>query len=209
MSIRIPGRQESRLLGRVIRIVHRQREGIPEDARRFFERDPVAGAVAPILARVPLELQLSISPRLRVRAETPESGPVRIVEVPIVIQGDTGLAAWVAVLAADGERRADPGGARRGRRFAIELCVHATADRLRQRDAEAAGMAPQSPMLFLREPYLRTHHGVSVAPERPAITPDGEAVGVPMENRSVQRVATSWASKTASRLTSTARRERA
>ena len=157
MSSRVAGRQESRLLGRVIRIVHRQREGIPEDARRFFERDPVAGAVAPILAKVPLELQLSISPRLRVRAETPESGPVRIVEVPIVIQGDTGLAAWVAVLAADGERRADPGSARRGRRFAIELCAHATADRLRQRDAEAAGMAPQSPMLFLREPYLRPH----------------------------------------------------
>ena len=61
MSIRVSSRQESSLLGRVIGIFCRQREQIHEDARRFVERDPVAGAIPPIPVGIPLELHLSIS----------------------------------------------------------------------------------------------------------------------------------------------------
>ena len=47
------------------------------------------------------------------------SGSVGVVEVSIVILGYPGLAAWIAVLAADSERRPYAIIARRRRRFAV------------------------------------------------------------------------------------------
>ena len=63
----------------------------------------------------------------------------------------------VMVLAADGERRPYAIIARRCRRLAVELRVHAASNRLRQRNAEAASVARQSPVLVFGKPYLSTH----------------------------------------------------
>ena len=212
MSIRVSGRQESRLLGRVIRVVCRQRERIPEDARRFFERDPVAGAIAPLLVGIPRELQLSISPkgdgsivvppvvrRWRSAAETSgaRSGSVRLAEVPIVTPGYVGIAPWVKVLAADGERRPHAIIARRRRHLAVELRVHAASNRFRQRNAEAASVTRQSPVLIFGKLYLSPHHdGASVpsADGAPPMTPSRAATrpGWPVEVKSGATIASDW-----------------
>jgi hypothetical protein len=78
--------------------------------------------------------------------------------VPIVIPGYVGIPLWVAVLAADGERRPHAIIARRRRHLAVELRLDATSHRFRQRDTEPASVARQSPVLIVGKPYLSTHH---------------------------------------------------
>ena len=73
--------------------------------------------------------------------------------------GYVGIPLWVAVLAADGERRPHAIIARRRRHLAVELRVHAASNRLRERNAKAGRVARQSPVLVFGKLYLSTHHG--------------------------------------------------
>ena len=92
--------------------------------------------------------------------------------------GYVGIAPWVKVLAADGERRTHAIIARRRRHLAVELRVHAASNRFRQRNAEAASVTRQSPVLIFGKLYLSPHHdGASVpsADGAPPMTPSRAA----------------------------------
>ena len=80
-----------------------------------------------------------------------------------MIPGYVGIPLWVAVLAADGERRPHAIIARRRRHLAVELCVDATSYRFRQRNTEPPGVTRQSPVLIFGKLYLSTHHdGINI-----------------------------------------------
>ena len=77
-----------------------------------------------------------------------------------MIPGYVGLPLWVAVLAADGERRPHAIIARRRGHLAVELRVDATSYRFSHRNTEPASVTRQSPVLIFGKLYLSTHHDV-------------------------------------------------